>query len=214
MPLSMRRWRCSAPFRPSKRFHQRRAAQLLLTYANQYTKPFNEVTGVLTQMQTALAGAERLFCGAGCRTGTPDAPDALEPKKCEGAVRVENVAFSYTPKVPLIENFHLDVKPGQRIAIVGPTGCGKTTLINLPDALLRCARGRDLLDGNEIRTPEAERTSGNVWHGASGDMAEERHGPGKHRLRKAGCNTGRNYRRSQSSLCPWIYRARHRDMTR
>ena len=123
-----------------------------LTYANQYTKPFNEVTGVLTQMQTALASAERLFAVLDAEPETPDAPDALEPKKCEGAVRVENMAFSYTPKVPLIENFHLDVKPGQRIAIVGPTGCGKTTLINLLMRFYDVREGAIYVDGNEIRT--------------------------------------------------------------
>ncbi|BFJ84274.1 ABC transporter ATP-binding protein [Ruthenibacterium sp. TH_2024_36131] len=123
-----------------------------LTYANQYTKPFNEVTGVLTQMQTALASAERLFAVLDAEPETPDAPDALEPKKCEGAVRVENMAFSYTPEVPLIENFHLDVKPGQRIAIVGPTGCGKTTLINLLMRFYDVREGAIYVDGNEIRT--------------------------------------------------------------
>ncbi len=123
-----------------------------LTYANQYTKPFNEVTGVLTQMQTALASAERLFAVLDAEPETPDAPDALEPKKCEGAVRVENMAFSYTPEVPLIENFHLDVKPGQRMAIVGPTGCGKTTLINLLMRFYDVREGAIYVDGNEIRT--------------------------------------------------------------
>lgn len=123
-----------------------------LTYANQYTKPFNEVTGVLTQMQTAVASAERLFAVLDAEPETPDAPDALSPENCQGAVRVEDVFFSYTPKVPLIENFNLDVKPGQRIAIVGPTGCGKTTLINLLMRFYDVSDGAIYVDGNEIRT--------------------------------------------------------------
>ncbi len=123
-----------------------------LTYANQYTKPFNEVTGVLTQMQTAVASAERLFAVLDAEPETPDAPDALSPENCQGAVRVEDVFFSYTPKVPLIENFNLDVKPGQRIAIVGPTGCGKTTLINLLMRFYDVSDGTIYVDGNEIRT--------------------------------------------------------------
>lgn len=123
-----------------------------LTYANQYTKPFNEVTGVLTQMQTAVASAERLFAVLDAEPETPDAPDALSPENCQGAVRVEDVAFSYTPKVPLIENFNLDVKPGQRIAIVGPTGCGKTTLINLLMRFYDVSDGAIYVDKNEIHT--------------------------------------------------------------
>ncbi|MEG0769195.1 MAG: ABC transporter ATP-binding protein [Ruthenibacterium sp.] len=102
-----------------------------LTYANQYTKPFNEVTGVLTQLQNAQASAERLFAVIDEPIEQADVSNAAAPKTCEGRVQIENVAFSYVPKTPLITNFNLSVKPGQRVAIVGPTGCGKTTLINL-----------------------------------------------------------------------------------
>ena len=118
-----------------------------LTYANQYTKPFNEVTGVLTQLQTAVASAERLFAVIDEPTERPDAPDALAPTACGGRVTASHVDFAYVPAVPLIEDFNLDVMPGQRIAIVGPTGCGKTTLINLLMRFYEVDGGQILLDG-------------------------------------------------------------------
>ena len=118
-----------------------------LTYANQYTKPFNEVTGVLTQLQTAVASAERLFAVIDEPTERPDAPDALAPTACGGRVTASHVDFAYVPAVPLIEDFNLDVMPGQRIAIVGPTGCGKTTLINLLMRFYEIDGGRITLDG-------------------------------------------------------------------
>lgn len=102
-----------------------------LNYANQYTKPFNEISGVVTELQNALACAGRLFELIEEPPETPDAPDAVELGRAEGQVELEHVFFSYTPERRLIEDFNLAVKPGQRIAIVGPTGCGKTTVINL-----------------------------------------------------------------------------------
>lgn len=121
-----------------------------LSYANQYTKPFNEVTGVLTQLQTAVASAERLFAVIDEPTERPDAPDALAPTACGGHVTASHVDFAYVPAVPLIEDFNLDVMPGQRIAIVGPTGCGKTTLINLLMRFYEVDRGEIAVDGNSI----------------------------------------------------------------
>ena len=103
----------------------------VLTYANQYTKPFNEVTSVLTQLQTAMASAQRLFQTIDLKPEPADAPGALAPERCSGRVELDRVDFSYRKDVPLIQNLCLKVEPGQRIAIVGPTGCGKTTLINL-----------------------------------------------------------------------------------
>ncbi|WP_394913830.1 ABC transporter ATP-binding protein [uncultured Robinsoniella sp.] len=104
-----------------------------LSYANQYTKPFNEISGVVTELQNALASASRVFELIDEKPQTPDQPDAIElrPDMVNGNVALKNVHFSYNAEVPLIEGLNLTVKPGQRIAIVGPTGCGKTTIINL-----------------------------------------------------------------------------------
>lgn len=102
-----------------------------LSYANQYTKPFNEISGVVTELQNALACAARIFELIEEKPEKPDAEDAHELGVADGTVSIENVSFSYNPQQKLIENFNLQVKPGQRVAIVGPTGCGKTTFINL-----------------------------------------------------------------------------------
>lgn len=103
----------------------------LLTYANQYTKPFNEISGVVTELQNAFASARHLFDLIDEPPQTPDSRDARVLTDADGRVEIDNVSFSYVLDVPLIENFNLSVQPGQRIAIVGPTGCGKTTFINL-----------------------------------------------------------------------------------
>lgn len=103
----------------------------LLSYANQYTKPFNEISGVITELQNAIACASRIFELIEEEPEIPDAEDSVELKQADGNVKLENVSFSYTPQQRLIEGFHLEVESGQRVAIVGPTGCGKTTLINL-----------------------------------------------------------------------------------
>jgi len=102
-----------------------------LTYANQYTKPFNEISGVVTELQNALACAARIFELIEEEPEIPDAEDAYELQQADGSVDIEHVCFSYDPEKKLIEDFNLHVKPGQRVAIVGPTGCGKTTFINL-----------------------------------------------------------------------------------
>lgn len=103
----------------------------LLSYANQYTKPFNEISGVVTELQNALACAGRVFDLIGEEAEAQDAPNAVELTDADGSVALSHVCFSYTADRKLIENFNLSVQPGQRVAIVGPTGCGKTTLINL-----------------------------------------------------------------------------------
>lgn len=102
-----------------------------LSYANQYTKPFNEISGVITELQNAFACAGRLFELLEEKETPPDSDNAVEIKNVNGKMELSNVSFSYTENKKLIEDFNLSVKPGQRVAIVGPTGCGKTTLINL-----------------------------------------------------------------------------------
>ena len=102
-----------------------------LSYANQYTKPFNEISGVITELQSAFASAKRVFEIIEEEPQTPDAENAVVLDEADGRVEINSVSFSYVPEVSLIENLNLSVKPGQRIAIVGPTGCGKTTIINL-----------------------------------------------------------------------------------
>ncbi len=105
--------------------------QTFLSYANQYTKPFNEVTGVITQIQTAFASARRLFALMDAAEEKPDAPDAVELVEPTGDVELAHVDFSYVPERPLLCDICAHARPGQRFALVGPTGCGKTTLINL-----------------------------------------------------------------------------------
>lgn len=122
-----------------------------LTYANQYTKPFNEVTGVLTQLQTAIAAAGRVFEVLEAKNETPDPENSSIVKDCKGNVKIENVSFSYTKEKPLITNFSLNVKSGSHIAIVGPTGCGKTTFINLLMRFYETDKGTISIDGVDIK---------------------------------------------------------------
>ena len=122
-----------------------------LSYANQYTKPFNEISGVVTELQNAVACAKRIFDLIEEQPQVPDKEGALTPQKFKGAITLKNVSFSYVPDQKLIENFNLRVQPGQRIAIVGPTGCGKTTLINLLMRFYDVNDGEIYVDGNEIR---------------------------------------------------------------
>ena len=118
-----------------------------LNYANQYTKPFNEISGVVTELQNALACAGRVFelIEAPARTPEPEHPE--RPQQVRGAVEIKDLSFSYVPEKPLIGDFNLSVKPGQRVAIVGPTGCGKTTFINLLMRFYDPDGGEICLDG-------------------------------------------------------------------
>lgn len=122
-----------------------------LSYANQYTKPFNEISGVITEFQNALVCAERIFALIEEPTEEPDAADARVLDHAEGIVRANAVAFSYAADRPLIKCLDLDVKSGERVAIVGPTGCGKTTLINLLMRFYDVNAGSISVDGTDIR---------------------------------------------------------------
>lgn len=122
-----------------------------LSYANQYTKPFNEISGVITELQNALACAARIFELIEEEPQVPDSADALVLTDPDGSVTLSHVSFSYVPERKLIEDFNLAVKPGQRVAIVGPTGCGKTTVINLLMRFYDVNDGRICVNGTDIR---------------------------------------------------------------
>ena len=124
---------------------------IFLSYANQYTKPFNEISGVVTELQNALACAARVFELIDEPAIPAEDSNAVDLKKVDGSVKLEQVSFSYNPQNSLIENLNLDVRPGQRVAIVGPTGCGKTTLINLLMRFYDVNRGTIRVSGYDIR---------------------------------------------------------------
>ncbi len=128
-----------------------------LSYANQYTKPFNEISGVVTELQNALACAARIFELIEEEPQIPEAENAVILKDVDGKVALDNVYFSYMPTQKLIQNFNLSVRPGQRVAIVGPTGCGKTTVINLLMRFYDVNSGSIKVNGTDIR--EATRAS-------------------------------------------------------
>ena len=123
---------------------------IFLNYANQYTKPFNEISGVVTELQNALACAARVFELLDAEDQIPEAENA-KALQTDGHVELKDVSFRYLPDRPLIEGLDLNVKPGQRIAIVGPTGCGKTTLINLLMRFYDVNGGSIEVAGEDIR---------------------------------------------------------------
>lgn len=123
----------------------------LLSYANQYTKPFNEISGVVTELQNALACAKRVFDFIEEEPETKDDQDAVVLTDAKGNLKLEHVGFSYKKEVPLLKGLNLEVKPGQKIAIVGPTGCGKTTLINLLMRFYDVDEGVIRMEGEDIR---------------------------------------------------------------
>ncbi len=153
---------------------------IFLSYANQYTKPFNEISGVVTELQNAMSCADRIFELLDTPSQTEDAPDArvLTADTVDGSVELKDVAFRYVPDRPLIEKFNLSVRPGQRVAIVGPTGCGKTTLINLLMRFYDVDSGSIAVSGTDIRDitrPSLRRSYGMVLQETwlrSGSIAE------------------------------------------
>lgn len=128
----------------------------LLSYANQYTKPFNEISGVLAEFQNSLACASRVFELTEEESEIPDRADAVTLESIDGYVSLKDVAFSYNVEKPLIENLNLDTTPGMRVAIVGPTGCGKTTLINLLMRFYDVNSGSISVEGEDIRNIKRE----------------------------------------------------------
>ena len=122
-----------------------------LSYANQYTKPFNEISGVITELQNALACADRVFALIDTPQESEEPEDMPQLPHAKGEMQLENISFSYVPERPLIENCSISVKAGQRVAIVGPTGCGKTTLINLLMRFYDVNSGTVRVDGTDIR---------------------------------------------------------------
>ena len=135
---------------------------VFLNYANQYTKPFNDISDVMTEFQNALACAQRVFDFIDETPILPDAPDAVELPHGAGAVEFEHVKFRYVSDVPLIEDMNLKVEPGQRIALVGPTGCGKTTLVNLLMRFYEINGGTLRVDGHPIDTVTRDSLRGNL----------------------------------------------------
>lgn len=133
-----------------------------LSYANQYTKPFNEISGVITELQNAIACAARVFELMEAEPQESDSPDAIELTQVKGAVELKNVSFSYVPEQKLIRDFNLSVKPGQRVAIVGPTGCGKTTVINLLMRFYDVNKGVIAVDGTDIRNMKRASLRSNI----------------------------------------------------
>lgn len=133
-----------------------------LAYANQYTKPFNEISGVVTELQNAIACAGRLFELLEEKEIAPDSENALELTDVDGRLELKNVSFSYTQNQKLIENFNLSVKSGQRVAIVGPTGCGKTTLINLLMRFYEPKSGMIVIDGKPYLDVKLKSLRGNI----------------------------------------------------
>lgn len=132
-----------------------------LSYANQYTKPFNEISNVVTELQNALACARRVFDFIEETPEIQDSEDAVVLEKVDGTLKLEDVSFSYRENVPLLKHLNLDVKPGQKIAIVGPTGCGKTTLINLLMRFYDVDAGQIILGGYDIREVTRDSLRGN-----------------------------------------------------
>ena len=157
-----------------------------LSYANQYTKPFNEISGVVTEFQNAVACARRIFDLIEEEPQTPDPEDAADLTDIRGNVRAEDVSFSYLPEQKLIEYFNLEVRPGQRIAIVGPTGCGKTTLINLLMRFYDVDEGRICVEDIDIREMTRQSLRAGFGMVRPGYMAQDGDHPGKYHDGAAG----------------------------
>ena len=178
-----------------------------LSYTNQYTKPFNDITSVLTEFQNSIVSAARVFALLDEEPEVPEAKDAVVLSHPKGEIRISDVSFSYSPDVPLIEGLNLSVHPGQRIAIVGPTGCGKTTLINLLMRFYDVREGSISVDGHDIRRSYPSVAPAGLRDGPPGHLAALGLHSGQHRLRPPGRHRGGDYRRRQKSPRPQLHYA-------
>ena len=172
-----------------------------LSYANQYTKPFNEISGVVTELQNAVACAERILSLIEDAPRVQDAPDAQELTAPDGRVELSHVSFSYRKDRPLIEDLNLSVSRAQRVAIVGPTGCGKTTVINLLMRFYDVDGGSIAVSGRDIRTLTRRSLRSAYGMVAPGDVAQERHRAREHRLWQARGDGGGDRRRRKGRPC-------------
>ena len=157
-----------------------------LSYSNQYTKPFNEISGVITELQNALACASRLFELIEEEPQVSEPENAVTLTDVKGSVELSDVEFSYVPDKRLIEGLNLTVKPGQRIAIVGPTGCGKTTIINLLMRFYDVNSGSVAVEGYGYPRYHPKQPAQQLRNGIAGNMAEIRHDPRKYHNGQAG----------------------------
>ena len=156
-----------------------------LSYADQYAKPFNDITGVVTELQNSVACAERVFALVDEPAQLPEAEGALELGEVSGAVTLDHVRFGYAPERPILTDVDLEVAPGQRIALVGHTGCGKTTMINLLMRFYDVDAGAVRMDGHDIRDLARDEPARHVRHGAAGHVGAPRHRAREHPLRPA-----------------------------
>ena len=175
-----------------------------LSYANQYTKPFNEISSVVTELQNALACAGRVFDFIEEEPEKADVPKASVLGEADGSLELKDVSFSYRKVVPFLKNLNLQVKPGQKIAIVGPTGCGKTTLINLLMRFYDIDAGQIVVSGHDIKEITRDSLRANFGM-VLRNMAESRNGGRKYCLRKRRRINRRNYCGGESCACPQIY---------
>ena len=159
-------------------------------YSRKFSGPINEFANLISELQSALAAAERVLALIDAEPEQPDAPDAVPVEHCQGQISLRDVCFGYEPGREILHHISAEVQPGQVIAIVGATGCGKTTLINLLMRFYDVTSGEILLDGRDIRSIPAAESAAAVHHGLAGYVAVRRHDLRQHRLWRAGRNPG------------------------
>ena len=160
------------------------AVQAFIQYSRQFSQPLTHMASMVTVFQSGVASAERIFDFLDAEEESDDPDEALLPDAPAGHIEFDRVSFSYDPDRPLIENLSFVAQPGQTVAIVGPTGAGKTTLVNLIMRFYELDGGRILLDGVDIATLSPGRAALEDRHGPPGHLALRRHDPRQHRLRQ------------------------------